>query len=265
LNTLVLIGSGCLVCLMPLSIYLLFLAYLNQRHRPTMVSGPWDFAGVLLGLSGFIVVGGPMLLSMLDSAWRSHLFRGNFAQVRAMWSANNVVWSAIATAYAVVLITGVSLFMYLRRKVTVIYNVDAVGMEDSLIGVLDALGINWRRVAGGFELGGRKRSAVIIDDDVATPDAVTSRRLPQDLAGLTAFVQFDAFPSLRHASLRWYDYDPPLRCEIELQLEKFFSTTESPDNPAGGWFMTAAVALFFIMLLWMGFLIYQMFAGPKLV
>jgi hypothetical protein len=251
---------------MPLSIYLLFLAYLNQRHRPTMLSGPWDFAGVLLGLCGFIVVGGPMLLAMLDSAWRSHLFRGNFAQVRAMWSANNVVWSTIAIAYAVVLISGICLFIYLRRKVTVIYNVDAGALEDVFVGVLDALGINWRRVAGGFELGGRKRRSVIVDEDASqAADTVPSPRLPQDLAGLTAFVQLDVFPSLCHATLRWYDYDPPLRREVEIQLEKLFATTESPENPAGGWFMTAAVALFFIMLLWMGFLIYQMFAGPKMV
>jgi hypothetical protein len=264
LTSLILIGSGCLVCLMPLAIYLLFLAYLNQRQRPTMLSGPWDYACVLLGLSGFILLGGPVLLSTLDSAWRSYWFRGNFAHVKAVWAANNVLWSSIAASYIALLVIGVSLFMFLRRRVTVIYNVDASLLEDVLVGVMDSLNLNWRRVAGGFEIGGRKRRDLTNDSAGGDrPEKLQIVRVPEGLAGLTAFVHLDTFPGLRHAVLRWYDYDRSLRHEIESQLARIFESTESPDNPAGGWFMTAAVALFFIMLLWMAFLIYQMVSPPK--
>ena len=54
-------------CLAPLGVYLLWLAKLTRRQRPTVVSGPWDFVGLLLGLSGFILFGGGFVLSLLQS------------------------------------------------------------------------------------------------------------------------------------------------------------------------------------------------------
>lgn len=267
MNSLVLIGSGCLVCLMPLAIYLLFLAYLNQRGRPTMVSGPWDYASLLLGLSGFILIGGPVLLSTLDAAWRAYWFGGNFNRVQAVWHTNSVIWSTIAAGYVAGLAGIVGTFMYLRRKVTVVYNVDTTTLESMLVGALDRLGLSWRRVAGGYDVGGRKRRPAILDDDGAAAAKAPAEvpPAPENLSGLTAFVQIDTFPSLGHATIRWEGYDPLLRREVESELAKVFAATESPHNPAGGWFMTAAVALFFVMLMWMAFLIYHMMTGPKQV
>src|SRR5258708_11566556 len=59
-----------LLCLFPLAIYFLILAILNRRDHPVAVSGTWDFAGVLLAASGFLLLGGPLLLRTLCDHWR---------------------------------------------------------------------------------------------------------------------------------------------------------------------------------------------------
>ena len=81
----------------------------------------------------------------------------------------------------------------------------------------------------------------------------------------TAFLRIDSFSSVQNATLRWREYDPLLRTEIEAGLEKTFAQTESPVNAAGGWLMTAAIALFFVMLVWMGFIIFWIIRQPKAV
>jgi hypothetical protein len=261
LHSLTLIGSGCLVCLMPLALYLFFLGTLNQRDHPTLMSGAWDFAAALLGLSGFLLAGGPVLLAALDSTWRSYLFRGNFAQIRAGWETNSIIWSTIAGLYLLLLTGGSALFLRARGRVTVIYNLDPSALPDMLTAALDSLGLPWRRVLGGYEIGGGHRRAVVADADVPPPR--TGPKL--DPGGRTAFVVIDSFPGLRHATLKWLDPDPLLRRETEAALAKALDAAESPENPAGGWFMTASVSLFFILILWMAFLIYTIVANPRAV
>ena len=48
-------------CLAPLAIYLLWLAQITRRSRPTILGGAWDYAGLLIGLSGFILFGGTVI------------------------------------------------------------------------------------------------------------------------------------------------------------------------------------------------------------
>jgi hypothetical protein len=43
---------------LPLAVYLLVLAWINRGRRALMVSGPWDFAGILFAASGFLLFGG---------------------------------------------------------------------------------------------------------------------------------------------------------------------------------------------------------------
>ncbi len=267
MSSLILIGAGCLVCLMPLALYLFFLAWLNQRQRPTLVSGPWDFACVLLGLSGFLLVGGPILLSLFDSTLRSHLFSGNFERMRTAWNANSMIWSTIAASYFALLVCCIVLLLLLRRRVTIIYNVDTTTLEETLITALDSLGLPWQRVVGGFQIGGRslKKTTILDDEETSEKPTAPISRQPVLLAGQSAFFRIEAFPAFHHATLRWRDYDPLLRGEIEAQLEKTFAQTESPPNSAGGWFMTASIALFFVMLAWMGFIIYWIISHPKAV
>ena len=44
------------VCsLTPIAFYFIWLSVITRRDRPTIISGPWDFAALLAGLSGFIL------------------------------------------------------------------------------------------------------------------------------------------------------------------------------------------------------------------
>lgn len=257
LNSLVLIGSGCLIALMPLALYFLFLAFLNQRSRPTLLNGVWDFTFVLLGLSGFIIVGGPVLLAIVDSTWRSYWFGGNLGDVQKVWNASSGVSSGIACGYLGLLALLIGIGLYVRRSVTVIYNVDSSSLDPLLITSLEAKQLVWRRVLGGIEIGTRKRGTENSDSDLA--DAHPSARA---LSGKTALLRIDSFPSFHHTTLRWQHYDQILRLEVEAELDKQVQAIECPGNPVGSWFKTAALMMLFIMLAWMGFLIYMIVVRP---
>ena len=63
-------------CLIPLTMYLWWLARITGARHPKPISGPWDFAGLMLGLSGFVVFGGGLLLTLCQSNFR-YWMRGN--------------------------------------------------------------------------------------------------------------------------------------------------------------------------------------------
>ena len=54
----------------PLAIYLLVLGHINRQPRPLIISGIYDFAGLLFAVSGFLLCGGPAVLSSLNERWR---------------------------------------------------------------------------------------------------------------------------------------------------------------------------------------------------
>ena len=97
---------GGFACLFPLAFYCLILASWNSRRRPLFVSGPADFAGVLLATSGFLITGGPLILALLHD--KSELSAGypNFA---AAWSAQAGLtwpWLLAWLGYFVVVVGG---------------------------------------------------------------------------------------------------------------------------------------------------------------
>jgi len=53
--------------LFPLAFYFLVLGMINRRTEPLMVSGRWDFVGLLCALSGFLLINGPGLIDRLYS------------------------------------------------------------------------------------------------------------------------------------------------------------------------------------------------------
>src|SRR5262245_36772142 len=88
--TLYLLLVGILVCLFPLALYFLYLAWLHQRPQPTLVPGRWDFVGVLVALSGFLLVGGPAVLTL--AAMRFRFREGSFAEAREVWAEAGNAW-----------------------------------------------------------------------------------------------------------------------------------------------------------------------------
>jgi hypothetical protein len=240
--TLILIGSGCLVCLMPLAIYLLYLSHLNGRTPPTLVPGPWDFATLLLGLSGFLILAGPLAITLLDSSWRGHAY-GGWADMRSVGQREALYGSLMAVGYLIVLVCGVTYLMRSRRPVTAVYNVAAASAENALVTLLDDLGYPWRRANGQVEIGIHK---------LADPTAPPTRFFAHE----TATVRVDVFPATAHATLRWGGVDAGVRREVETALPNALAAYSGPRNPVAGWMFTAAVSVLIVMLLWLIVLIY---------
>jgi hypothetical protein len=237
LNFLVPIVASSLVCLMPVAIYLLFLAHLNHRRSPAMISGPWDFTFLLLGLSGFLLIGGPLLLVVIDSAWRNFAFNGDFNRLRQVWHGSGATGSAIVGGYLVALAALIGLFINVRRKVTVVYNIDPESLQGMLTAAADARNLVWRSVLGGVEISAGKFR--------------------------TALVLIDTFATARNATLKWVDFDPLLRREVEAELDKAMRSAQSPANPTGGWLLTTAFATCTTILLCMIYLIWTVFTNHR--
>lgn len=240
---LILLGSGCLVCLTPLAIYLLYLSHLNSRTPPTLVPGAWDFGAVVLGLSGFLILAGPLLLSLVDSVWRGYVFAG-WDALRGAGRREAVAASYMAVGYLILLGVAIMVLVRGRRPLTAVYNVAASQAEAAVIEVLEQFGYSWRRAEGRVEIGLRKA-----DDPAAPPPG---RSFPHELAA----VRVDAFPATGHATLRWSGAYDGVRREVEAVLPATLAVHGGGKNPVAGWLFTAAVTILIVMLLWLVALIY---------
>src|SRR5947208_2848695 len=85
--------------LLPLAIYLLIVANLNNREHPLMVSGSWDFVGVLFATSGFLLLGGPAILSNFSERARLFWILGDRQGLPAAEDATLKLWFYLALLY----------------------------------------------------------------------------------------------------------------------------------------------------------------------
>jgi hypothetical protein len=212
-----------LAFLFPLWVYCLFLAAVNRRPRPVVVAGTWDFLGVVLALSGFLVVGGPAALSNLTTA--VHALPQATDEPAAL-APRQVLLGTLLVLYFVVLVVGVAAVLRQRRGVTAVYNVNPAVFDEVFGQVLDQLGYGWTRAGNRYYL----RSAE-----------------PVSSGERTVIVEADAFPPLCHVTVRWDGDDRATRQEVEGELTRALAAVRTRYNPAGGWFLSAAAALFLLM------------------
>ena len=238
LDPLLLLGLGSLICLVPLAAYLLYAGGLNARTPPTLVPGPWDFAAVLLGLSGFLLLAGPLLLSVLDSHLRSYLY-GNWADLRSVGSREVRAWSFMAAGYLMIVGSLVSLLLRLRRRLTAIYNVVPEAVESALTTVLEDKGFAWRRGVGRIEISAGRGGEI------------------------TAAVRVTVFPVTGHAALRWYGDYAGVRHDVEAALPGALAGSAANQNPTAGWLYTAAVSLLVVLFAWTVVVIYLVVTDPR--
>lgn len=246
--TLIFIGSGSLVCLMPLAIYLLYLSHINGRSVPTFISGPWDLGALLLGLSGFLLLLGPFVVTLIDSTWRTHAY-GSWATLKGIGRREAILGSIMATAYYLWLLIGIPLLLRSRLAATAIYNVSAETVESAVIGLLEEHGYPWRRYGTQIEIGVRK---------AAEPPEPAARFFPHE----SASVRILSFVTMGNASLKWGGAWSEVRSEIEGQLPSVLAVHAGRRNPIAGWMFTAAMAVMIVMLLWLVVMIYLIMTPP---
>lgn len=246
-TTLIFIGSGCLVCLMPLAIYCLYLSHLNGRSTPTFIAGNWDFTALLLGLSGFIVLSGPLFITLLNSTWRGYAY-GGWASLRSIGRGEALAGTIMATGYFLILLGVIPLLIRWRKRVTAIYNVNSATVEPALIGVLDDLGYPWKRDRGSLIIGPRQETTIAVNHSEFQVE--------------TATVRIDLFPATGHATLKWGEGWHSVRPEVEAVLPKVLAPHSPEKSGVASWTFTAALAIMIVMLLWLVVLVFLIMTPP---
>lgn len=215
------------VCLLPLSAYLLALAGLNHRRPPALFSGAWDFAYLLLGLIGFLILVGPVLLTGSQESWRRYWLHHDQAPVG---------WWVVALCYFVGLVVILAILLNRRRRLTVVYNVAPATIGEALAIVLARFGRH--RVAG--------------------PAHFLVRKEPiEQLA-----VELDTLAGFRFAMLAWDQVTRLERAEIESALHVELARLDAAepvsraDSGLVNWLLTAAVSFAIIAIFSLGLLIY---------
>jgi hypothetical protein len=246
--------------LFPVAVYLLVLGGVNRRRHPLLVSGVWDFIGVLAASSGFLLLGGPAALSSASERWRTYWLLGGSPGEGAFWVLLSVV-------YFVVVVAGAGFVLWYQRHLTAVYNVSPALLEEALAEVFERLGLRPVRTGNLFVFGmplgkrlARPRSEGIQGPHLRPgpakepppddgPSAERTDAPPSDLAAETAVLEVSPFPRMWHATLRW---DPPagnLRRQVEAELGRTLAEVEVPDHELSAWLTLTGFTLMGLTIL----------------
>ncbi len=210
-------------CLAPLALYLLWLAVLNKKARPTVVPGGWDFAALCGGLSGFVLFGGGLVLSLLQSNVR-YIFRGNFEALRTAWAQEQLAWLAVAGGYLFIVVGGGWLTLALRRRSLVVYNVETGAFETAVAEVFDHLGRPAQRTGNLWSAPG-------------------------------PLFELEPFAAGKCVALRWVGDDERLFEEVARQLRPAVADLAPVDNPTARWLTAAAVGILVVVVFFVGVMV----------
>lgn len=219
-------------CLTPLALYLFGVSLLTRRDRPTVLSGPWDFVGLVVGLSGFFLVGGALVLALLQSNFR-YWMRGNFESLRAAWGQEKLTWLMLAFLYLLGVVGVIALTLAARRRSLVVYNIEPAALEAAVAEVFEYLGRVVERRGNGWHEGGR------------------------------LLLEVDRFEAGHTATLRWLSPDRVLFQEFERGLREALAHHPSEENPASRWLMATAGGLGAWALCCLGLLFVYVFSGGR--
>jgi hypothetical protein len=232
-----------LAFLLPLAVYLLVLGGVNRRPHPVVVSGVWDFIGLLFAASGFLLVGGPAILSGLNERWRRWWLLGEGGASAATADGGWHFWVFLSVLYFGVVVGGAAWLLLRRRHLTAIYNVSLTAVEQSLAEVCRQLGVHPVRSGNLFlfniVVGPAPDPPTGIQEGlpVKDPFPLPSAAKGQDPLGQAAVLEVDSFAAMNHVTLRWDPADQPLRRAVEAELTRRLAETPGPDSELGGWLL----------------------------
>jgi hypothetical protein len=267
-----------LAFLLPVAFYLLILGSINRRAFPVVVSGTWDAIGLLFAASGFLLFGGPGILSSMNERWRLFWLLGQSTTTGAegAWQ----FWIFLSVLYYVVVAVGAGVLLWGRRHVTLVYNVEPPLVERALAVVLDRLSASVNVVRSGalyffnppifpVEAGPAPATAASgaaagittqlapaagpgprsggLSSDFPTPNPDLSRPV---------VLEIDSSPNLRNVTLYWDPADTAVRHEVDAELKRLLEDTPVPPAELGGWLTTIGLGLLGLCLLGCGALVF---------
>jgi hypothetical protein len=240
-----------LLFLVPVTCYCLALAVLNRRSHPTMVTGSWDFLGLLFAASGFLLFAAPRLLNgLFERILRDMTFADEGPSrdaVGAVISLQLVTW----VLYYVLVIGGGVLLAWLRRGKTVVYNVAPEELERALERALARQGLTFTRAGGRLVIGAAQAEPA---EDLLSAVSAAPLNGPVNPARATssageAVVDVEPFPVMWNATLHWRSDPGELRGPVETQLARELREVPSYDNPVGTWLLGVAGFLFALVFM----------------
>jgi hypothetical protein len=255
----ILILLGGLAFVFPLAVYCVILATLNRQKHPVMVAGGWDFVQVIFGCSGFLVFGGPAILTGFSQRWRAYWLTGRKGALPTMGDDWWLFWFLIWGVYFAIVLGTVIGVIYRRQRQTAIYNIQPGTLHDSIGLVLDRLGFDWKRDRQGYLIGPR----AIVGVEAGKP--LPAQPMPRFEPGTEIELAIDTFPGMRHATLTWQAEAGSVRQEVEDELAGVFSELDLPANPVGTWLLWIGgflfLAMFFAIVFMMTLIFYIMRQG----
>jgi hypothetical protein len=243
--------------LFPIAVYCSILGMINRRMQPLMVSGAWDFLGLLLATSGFLLFVGPALLS---GTFRQSLRDLQFAarDGASFGSAVSEIWGSWWVAwllYYAFVVGGTGILVWVRRGTTVIYNVHPRAFEAVLLRTTQRLGLQANRLGNRLFLGVSGMPALLKDDEeprtevmVRPPIPISVPEMPRLIAE-QVIIDIDEFAALRNVSLHWRTASPEARADLQRELDRALAEVVTLDNPVGGWMLGIAAFLFLAIMM----------------
>lgn len=253
---------GILFFCFPLAVYLLILTSINRRPSPVMVPGSWDFLGLLLASSGFLLFGGPCALTGFNENWRTYwLYSLTARQLRMQPEHWWFFWYFVWALYFVAIIVGSGVVLWRRRRMTSIYNIEPGVFQLSLALACKRLRLGWRQMGKRLLI---ELPAVELAENpapVETPfllehldaggsfvrNSAAEESLRPDTAdpfstNRTQVVELvvDASPAMSHVSLEWRGEPGLPRQVIEAELAKILATVRTHHNAMPKWLLVAS-------------------------
>ena len=221
--------------LLPLSLYFLALSWVNRQSRPVVVAGTWDFVGLLFASSGFLLVGGPAVLSSFNERWRKVWLLGESGSLPDNLDGYRELWMLLAAVYFLLIVVGSGAMLMHRRRLTCIYNVEPMDVEAGLEDACKRLGVSPIRTGNLFVFG-------FANDPTVSP-------MPQPRPGEPhAILEVESSGSMKHVSLRWEPHDSPLRATLESDLCERLDRTAAPVHDASVWCNLLGTTLLLVSL-----------------
>ena len=242
-------------CFLPLAIYLLILATINRRDRALVVSGSWDFVGILFAVSGFLALGGPAILTGLHEQWRTSFWVPT-ADSPEVPSRHYVLWVCAFGLYFLMVVVGAAYLIRRQRLVTSIYNVDPELFGGIIARVLARSGVTYQQYGNVLHL---RREAAAPEGESDSEHVGQRKSYPRS----SRLGSLEVDPSTRfcHVSLRWSEGTKTVRQELEQEMKEELALVEAPDNPFGDTLMIIAGLTFLGILLGVGVLLVLMIQG----
>ena len=251
--------------LLPLSLYFLALSWVNRQPRPVVVAGTWDFVGLLFAASGFLLVGGPAVLSSFNDRWRRIWLLGESSSLPDSLDGYREFWMLLAVTYFLVVVVGSGVVLARRRRLTCIYNVEPVDVESALGEACKQLGIAPIRSGNLFLFGFSNVMGVSFDLATPTEQSKTDvlgikevtpshgghlhQRVPQPRPEEpNAILEVDSSNALKHVTLLWEPHDSPLRTPVEAELRHRLARVPAPEHDAAVWCNLLGTALLMVSM-----------------